>query len=644
MAIKYGSSMTIEPIKRQEFGFPQPKKEMEHPWWEGWITALRVLLTVAEIAIAFTGVGVLADIGVGLAFGAVNQILDEATGSANLTGTLLNFGSPFIGGGFTGLANLKQAVRFEKGITSAVKAAEKVGTKLPSGTTELLESVGKFSKTQMFNSGLKNYTKVAINEYKTGLKAAKGAEAEIMFNTFSKDIKNTIRENISGFANLGKTLSVGSDNIARETFEDVNFQRTIRALVSSDEDFELLMSILRTARTYSDVRKILFAYVNSLDEIGGKQFIRALKGQIDEMSKSVIEISEEHFKSIIEFNNTLSNALGGTLKRIERDESTWGRIIKFMNKNRYRITQGIQMIDPNDFGRAIAENIYKGLNKTMKKAFKSLKGVNDFVEAFEKNGGVSVVSQWHIGYKIIQNFGINKLVQITYMRDKLGLRYRHVLVIATDRQLKLYEQSPGRFYRNTWALSNGRKVDLTSLISFGNGSIASKQKIASVLGFIPVPALRDLLSVTSNLVENISDIVDGSYGKNWAKSFQKSLVNSSISRSFRLATNAMGETGMHMFKSKIAKYVARELQRVNTNVIIKGIKRKMAHKSFMAPNPGSQMLRLVSLSSRTHGLKQLRKRGGGVPSMLTARRKLEMIKRIPNAVTVGRPFKGFKYR
>lgn len=50
----------------------------------------------------------------------MNEILDVATGSANVVGGLLNFGAPIIGGMFTGANNVRK-------VSKAIANAEQLG-------------------------------------------------------------------------------------------------------------------------------------------------------------------------------------------------------------------------------------------------------------------------------------------------------------------------------------------------------------------------------------------------------------------------------------------------------------------------------------------------------------------------------------
>lgn len=97
--------------------------------------------------------------------------------------------------------------------------------------------------------------------------------------------------------------------------------------------------------------------------------------------------------------------------------------------------QKLQLVDPNDIGRALPEAIYKSVRKRMarkieklieeKPALAGLKGaakkmaahktqLNNLKKAFKKAGGVLVNSERIIGYKVIHRVGLKTLIMITF--------------------------------------------------------------------------------------------------------------------------------------------------------------------------------------------------------------------------------------
>lgn len=638
MALQYGSYAKPLALPIASIGHGKLKKKDPI---SGWWTVLRIFVTIAEVAVALIpGVNVAAEAVVGVAAGAVNQYIDAQTGSQSIAGTLLNFAAPIGGAALTGAKNIKTVAKLEtgieyglaKGLAKTEKTLE-VAKEIEMGT-DALNRLNNLSKLEKWNYGSNALRQVA---------------------SIDKP-KEFIRKMLQ-YEKSSKLGFDAAEHIPRQVFEDPNFQKALRSIAANDAEFKLLLETMRKeVRTIEQLRSVMIAMANRKKGFNGVLLLRELANRIDEAAISIVEISPEHLNIIQEIVNSL---------RFEAPElaftemNTWQKAMKIMGTSRFnqRFVQKVQLIDPNDFGRAPVEWLYqktkKWFNKNviskLPKVAKNTARIDKAVEEFKRHGGVSVadISDWHIGYKIISTNGLESLVQITYILDSATAEFRHVYVFANKFQLKQYRRSPGRMYRNTWALSLGRKVDVTSMLSrFGKGMHPKDAKqFASLLGFLPVPALRNILSLVSNVVENISDMTTGKWSKQWTSKFTRSFTNSLISRSFRLVGQVGGKYAATKYGKQIYNLVGREFQRAGTTIIGKGIKSSIQGKGFGIDKAPKQLLYNTMVSVRSNTLKHVRRnKSSAIAASLSVRRKMEQYKRIPNAAVPGRPFKGIKIK
>lgn len=624
-------------------------------------SVLRTIFTVAEIGLAFTGIGAVAEVGVGLAFGAANQILDAQEGNQNVLGTFLNFGTPLIGGAFTGLANKAGVNSLVKGTGVLGKAADEVSSDLTGigrlkgldfEKTEALlkygENVNKLSSFQKFNKGLNT----------------KG------FRKLSKEAKEAIKN----LQVLGKSASKGaklSDNLGRELGEgrreSLHQKQILKQAGFTDEEIAAIIRIqnrslkqLEATRGLKEMDNLLRSISRTNKAQGVQEFINAYKAGLKSLKTSNVAIDdatkfyrflEDAYKKVSpKFSKQLSNA-----------DLPWAKKLwKYMGSAEFnrKWVQRLQLIDPRDMGRAIVEKVYKVTRLKIEKWFKRLKYIKDLDEAFVKSGGTAMESSWIQGYKIVLNEGLKKLILISFKGHATNHK-RPVLVWATTKQIKNWHSadSTGRYYQNTWAVSRGGKaIGLSTL--FGGVSLRkTSMSINAVLAFLPVQQIRNILSIVTNYVENINDMVKGTYKSTFLTKLTDSFVGATVSRTFRLlgkviAGGAATHSATKKYGNKLGKLIGQvvgmETQRIGTQILGHSIKNVIHGKNAM-DGISRSAINVVTTSIRTHATKTLRrkyrKKGYTANALhtISARRKLGYVRRVPNAFAPGRPFKGFKF-
>lgn len=627
--------------------FKPPKlssKQIAHPivpssggGRSGLISFFRILLTTAEIGAAFIpGVGVAAEVGIGVAAGTANQLLDIKSGNVSVLGTALNFGTPFVGGAAAGLKNLKQAnklgakfIEREKVVSGGEKDVLNINKKT-------LEGLNRYQK---FNNQLSRYVrkkfKTVIEPIKGGLKTKIVKKATHMVSSYSTSAAFKV-----------------SDNIVRQSREESSYWRKLGI---AEEDIQSLLKLLRSSTKENELNNLI-EVEKLLKKISltnkNVEFIKFYNNFTSGISL-VRGVSQDIPEATIIYN-AFQDAYKGTSLANDLDNQIlpwYKKLWRYSGSREFndKYVQRLQLIDPNDLGRAPIEHLYQVLKRKINKSLKSIyKKGRKIDEAFEKSGGTRSDSAWIMGYKVVIDEPQKKLILITF-RPEATYNKRPVLVWADRHQLRQFKEDAGVTYLKYWAISKGgRRVGLTGLfggISFIPNKAGGSLALNSVLSFIPAQQLRNWLSIVSNYVENISDMVSGNYIGKYFTKLKKSFINTSISRTFRLGGRVvLGGSIGRQFGQKIGNIIGQESQRVGTQIFATGIKNTIAGKSF-TKGLSKSSINAALTSARSHSLRGLRSRRGSnsvIVNMISAQRKIGYVKRIPNAVTPGRSALNFQ--
>lgn len=242
--------------------------------------------------------------------------------------------------------------------------------------------------------------------------------------------------------------------------------------------------------------------------------------------------------------------------------------------------QKAQMLsgDANDIGRYGPERAYQYLKgkieailekSAFKKAWVSAKKVikesANLQNAFERAGGVMIPGKsgqipgnYLFGYKIIDRNPANgwHTVFLKFVKETTNNK-KDVLIRATEHDLKMLQEEGVDYYwrvgkRKGWWISKGGKKVSTSL-----GTVSSS--LSLFLSFVPIPALRNLLSIVTNFVENTSAMIKGNWHQEWWGKFERAFIRTAINRTARLATRVvLGGLYKQAYMAKVTPKLAEQ--------------------------------------------------------------------------------------
>lgn len=655
MSLNYGSSFAEAKLTREEVGYSPKEKEARFTL----ISIFRTIITLIEIGLAFIpGIGAAAEAGIALAGGAINETLDFVSGSANVMNSVFNFATPFIGYGATTKINRLYVSRLNEGVDilgKTTKTLSRAGFRQEEIAEQLI-GAGIISSEEELN----NVETIADLIKNTTISKKQASNYGI--NYFAKpEISSLTRKETINSLHIIKTQRKRLEAFTESFSENINIQRKI------------LRQIGFTAAEYAPFLK----QINSLT-ISPKEkfsltlgFIRnfgVLKNNPDRfkvlrtaLAKGTIASHEAIELPLAKQLTRLTKTYYPSAKIARASKNTSGvkylkDFIKALKKPSSRefndkVVQPIQAIfDANDLGRAPVEAAYRKLKQVISKAFHNkniLKKAATFEEAFEKSGGIVVDSDWILGYKIIKDIPGEKLIQISYGKDT-G-RIRQVYTFATEKQLLKFIASPGHYYLEHWAYSRGgAKLKIGGLFSqkgFMHGGLANATQ--SALSFLPAAALRNLFSITSNIVENVWDMSQGDYTKEYLTKLKKSFTSNALNRSVRLTTRVIGGGIASKFLgAQIGNTLGREMQRIGTNILVPIIKTKLNgsdHKAYTSASIINKGLMGIKSNLR-RALRHQRGSSSVILQSLAADRKLKIVGRAPNTLAPKRPYRGIKLK
>lgn len=258
------------------------------------------------------------------------------------------------------------------------------------------------------------------------------------------------------------------------------------------------------------------------------------------------------------------------------DKFTWWRKFRVLGSAEFnnKWVQPIQAIfDPNDLGRTVPELAYRWAKKAWTKklegnAFKEgqlaveknlKRGSWKEASLWKKAGGDVMKTKNAAGRVVLSQyiFGIKKLpagtplfrlVLVSFNKNntktktgKNAAGKRDIIVTMTDYDYdRLVLEGTDYWFavghKKGWFISRGGKSTERLSSSISN-------ELSLFLGFMPIPALRNVLSIVSNVTENIAKMAKGEYLKHYTAALERAFVRSSINRTGRFITkNAIGQT------------------------------------------------------------------------------------------------------
>lgn len=352
-------------------------------------------------------------------------------------------------------------------------------------------------------------------------------------------------------------------------------------------------------------QKHLFAVMGSMSK-RGQEAVRLFVARFKAIPHSLSKMKENVNMLVSQLSVADSTILNSALKGKETvtlfehlatrgifpsgvEKGTLQGWIKSLGSPRFNeaFVQRAQLLDPNDVGRYPIELLYQKFRKIYEKrlfnkAFReaSRKGVSNIkksknlTEAFKRSGGkiiknkdgsrrATIFSRYIIGAKMLPGGTALKrwvLVKFNPLNARaINQGYKNyggkkdIIVTMTDNDFdRLVTEGTSYWFavgmKKGWMLSRGgKKISNRSRRVLGTS-------LSLFLNFVPVPALRNLLSIVSNWVENIDSMARGDYFKTWWAKFTRAFIRSAINRSARFTAKVVIGSTYRGYKTGQAFY------------------------------------------------------------------------------------------
>lgn len=580
------------------------------------LAIVKGIVIVGEIALSFIpGLGQVAQLGIGLASAGLLTGIDAQQGQFSVLNTIINFASVAVSGAF----GLRQGKKIAKGLQKEIAKTN----------AELIRvrKIKNRSQVIKLNRRLKVLKQISLSEFETS-----GSLFQKVNKLVKKDEKFA-KSIVSGIQTRSKSARLLTPN-ERQFIKQVQKQQRLIRKVLNPTQTKLYNQILDVRTRPADLNKLVVGLRRSLN-----------KEQIDLIQQQTL-----NFKAFLKYGARPLSLKDNRLKRF----------IKFAGTSEYndKVVQRVQNVDANDLGRYPVERMYQALKKRIRSSKvtwlkKGLKAQVKVENAWTKAGGVWMGGEFIDGYKIISAPAQGTLTktQVVLIRfNKTNTRAinkqwrgkatnnfggkKDVIVAMSDWQLKKLRDLGGQYYLEKFARTKGGQYGGVWKRASG---IPLNNELSLFLGFIPNNALRLNLSIISNLVENVADMTEGKwhreFGGKWLRSFGRAIVN----RSARLITREV------LPKIGVSHMVAREISRFTAGTL----------RSYMTTNSKGQLqfrvptgqtfgrnMALTAIAGMRGGLNRTaRKQGKLTARNLGANLQFQQgIRRIPGAITPNKAF------
>lgn len=531
--IGYGSNFQPATLSPEQVGREEIINESDLNW-------LTTLLTTVGIAAAFIpGIGTAATVGIEAGLGAVQTALDYTTRDENPWYTApLNFAGALIPLAGKGISNLRAASKLA---ANAEELSSKVGNAINKITdleqsgvsvagenflagiqgrgealTSIAEKAGALRSPQRALGFFERNPAYLIND--TGSILSKGniyqgfEEIYGNFNEIFKDVKSlTFNALKKGATAVGETV-------------DKSGRRIQRALTE-----ELGISI-------STANKIIKAFRLGI-KVGTKEF--------NELVAELLIKNPEAAALLLSKGKKYSNlAIKGTLRT--RANQATRKAVKFGQETIEYLTNPSKIVSKffeKSTGRLKSFLDGKAGELLKKVSRNTIKTEEALIEAFEKSGGQRVVSEWIMGYKVIEFDKLGATIMISFLPSatsgKTGRNVggKHpIFVKATHLKLKqfLSASSKGQWYINNWAKNRGGRTASSSILG---------DNVAALLSFIPVEKINEVLGYASFYKSTFDSYRKGTLSfigsKNYLANLGKVFVSGIISEAAKFASVGM---------------------------------------------------------------------------------------------------------
>ncbi len=661
MALYYGTTTELPGLSREEIGFAPKKND------SGLIGFFRILLDIAAIgASLIPGINLVVETGVALTAGAINEAIDVSQGTASVSGTILNLGAPLIAAAGVARTSSNIVKTAEESFGTITQAADNL---INLGVAESrAEALARLTGRSVDESQRILKTTEALDRVElTPFQAANSGQRTIE-NTIIEAAGNDIsrkeaRDMIQVIKKLNKELPKGKAQQAIKNELQVQ-KRILRTIgLNNKEINEILRNISNVSLTSEQRYSYILGYLRNADVLTTdrarfKSFVKALnKGEILLNEAYQIPLARQ-FARLANKNFPIEELTSNARKESETLIKRIFKVLKNPGSRQFNdfIVQPTQAVfDANDAGRAPIEFLYRQFKKQIRTWFKAGKKAiakaETLEDAFTRTGGIVVDSGWILGYKVIKDNpvpGAPNIIMINFIPEETKSK-QPVLVSATSLQIEKFILSPGEYYLNHFAYSKGGKsLGLKGL--FNKGGFPNIRGIGNistnVLGFLPINAIRNILSITSNIVENTYSMSKGEWTNQWKGKFLSSLKRASINRTFRLlGREVVGGAAGRALGRNIGLVIGKETQRLGTNVFAPIVRNIASGKPALTGITKSSLAQGFATGVKSN-LRRLARNSRGSNSVvlqtLSARRKIQQVNRLPNAIVPGRPYKGIR--
>ena len=626
--LAHGTPVEYNKIGSREISIPVRNKS------GGIIGLLRILFVGAEILLSFIpGLGTAAQIAIGLAGAAAQATL---TGVSYAQGNIRSLGQLFgalaldiIPALSFGLGGLVKSIRTEaiavEDIGEAINSA-RLNKLYIRGTTEFKENlsilkakkISKLTKVSALDGTMTRTVKLSgskLSKYRNAYlkEQAKLGEdtSQIVFDNFEVRLNSELANATNADRALVRNIKSSKNLLSRDP---IKYQDLIEG-VSNELSPQLqgyLRNLGRDPRKvidglidYTESRR-LTSRLNKIFASGESDWASRQFWKKDTLKSSNFytqaaqalnandvgrEIITKPFNALIRKNKEFVEAyhkkwVSKWLKKYGDDVLTNEELMadaetkvinKFTFAGKYDEVNGVKVFKHEVAGKTRNYRYRKAITKQITKQSKHFSKTKKLLEKEGKWFGGSFV----LGYRILQNVGMTKTIMIYFNKintnaNRAGSKNRggkkEVILPITDHKLKEWNHSANKsswYLRNLSLSRGGRPI----------GYSIQSELFSNFLSFVPLPALRNILSVVSNFKSVGKDISKGTYFKNWFKNFEETVQRLWIHKVGKLAGSSLGILGHGAGKEgqRLGLGIARSFQHnggqrlgsFNSNVLLK---------------------------------------------------------------------------
>lgn len=513
------------------------------------------------------------------------------------------------------------ATKTDKKMDEAIKYATELSQKARTGTlTEAERKAMDYMTVYDLDAEARGYAR-EFQELRTAAGAKYDASEALIQNEIQrmKDAFEQIR-NLPMAARVSeskflreaeKLVGEGKRNLIRELYltPQKGWAKTASGVAFKEHKIRSITLINEAMKKLSENGKDLFSIflrrINFIETMDKKAVEEELAQLFESLSQSDKLVFVTHINKD-EFINSF------TIFTRQADQSTARRWIKFAGSSRFnkRVVQIAQLVDPNDMGRAIPEMAYQftkdkilrkyernTVEKAIVKAEKMISRSAKVEEAFVKSGGELLASRYIIGFKVLPGgYPGRRLVLVKFNKAATATKSgrneggkQDILVSMSDEQIIRFREEGTSYWfavgqKYGWFVSRGGKRVA------GRSAGVLSNHLSLFLGFVPIPALRNVLSITSNWVENIADMSRGTYTKDWIKKFERAIVRTTINRSVRLTTRVViggklvseANKAVDKIETKLGDKTLNEIERTTMRGMLLQAQRKVDISKWVA--------------------------------------------------------------